>query len=189
MIGSLKELASAILVCQRCELNKYGSKPVPGDGPSNAKLFIVGEAPNREAELEGRPFVGWTGRIITQWLDYIGLSREEVYMTNAVKCVLREKHGKIRTNGLGPFNLVDCQYWLKKELEIVNSKIIVTVGAAALNSLLNTSVGKFHEEGFCQKVKGRFYCALFHPSRHSVPLRDDDRKILDQVRSLLNSEM
>jgi len=188
-IESLAELASFLGSCNKCELRGYGSKPVPGTGASNAKLFVVGEAPSYKAELERQPFVGWTGDYLARCLEYISLPREEVYMTNAVKCALREKTGNIRRNGHGPYgqHLLACHPWLEQELHIVNSKIVLAIGWAALNALLGISVGTFHQKGYCQEINGRFYCAIYHPGRHSGVLREEDKKMLDQIRSLLSS--
>lgn len=190
-IDSLQELAKKVTVCDRCELARLGSKPVPGEGSTNARIIFVGEAPNTQSERDGRPFVGWTGRALEQWLDYLGIPRHEVYVTNAVKCVLRESSGKADRSGYGPLShwLLACHRWLDQELSLVEAKVIITVGAAALNSLLNVSVSTFQAEGYSKKVKDRFYCALYHPGRHTAVLTDDEKKVLDEVRRLMQSEL
>jgi len=187
----LQELAKKVTVCGHCELGRLGSKPVPGKGSTNARIIFVGDAPNTQSERDGRPFVGWTGRALEQWLDYLGIPRHEVYVTNAVKCVLRESSGKADRSGYGPLShwLLACQRWLDQERSLVEAKVIITVGAAALNSLLNVSVSTFQAEGYSKKVKDRFYCALYHPGRHTAVLTDDEKKVLDEVRRLMESEL
>jgi DNA polymerase len=107
--NSLLQLQTAIKGCKKCHLSELGGKPVPGYGSLQASLFVVGEAPNKAAEAQNTPFVGWTGKVLSRWLEYLGLERDKVFLTNAVKCALRDNKGHIRTDGLGPWReLEDC---------------------------------------------------------------------------------
>jgi len=187
---SLLALQNDIRACNKCELHEYGGKPMPGCGPVETKLFLVGEAPTAYAERKGQLFVGGTGAAIDKWLDYLGLKREEVYLTNAVKCVLRERKDTVRTDGYGPYGnqLIKCKTWLIRELEIINPLIILTIGWSSLNSLLGKSISSFQTSGYCQSIGGRYYCAMYHPARHSTPLAEDDKRVLNEIQSLLEKE-
>lgn len=101
-MNSLEKLREKIVACERCDLRRLGSKPVLGDGSVDAQLIFVGEAPNTQSERDGKPFLGWTGRALEQWLEYLGISRSQIHVTNAVKCVLRENSGVVDRSGYWP---------------------------------------------------------------------------------------
>ncbi len=79
-------IVKEIVECKRCDLCKYRRKPVPGEGDLNAKVMFIGEAPGRQEDLAGRPFVGQAGKLLDEMLGIAGLKREEVFITNVVKC-------------------------------------------------------------------------------------------------------
>jgi uracil-DNA glycosylase len=86
LIETLEELYEKIVRCRKCEISKSRTNVVPGEGPADAYLMIVGEAPGKEEDLEGRPFVGRAGKLLNEMLAAIGIKREEVYVTNILKC-------------------------------------------------------------------------------------------------------
>lgn len=186
----LGKLAKELDECKRCELTTFGGKPFVGIGNLNAKLLLVGEAPTSYAERQRRPLIGGTGSAIDKWLNYLGIEREQVFMTNAVKCVLRDKPNIARTNGYGPYGhqLSACRHWLKQEIEIVEPIIVLTVGAAALNSLIGKSISVFHINGYCQQIGNRFYCAMYHPARHAKPLDEGDKRVLDNILEIMKRQ-
>lgn len=186
-IQCLEELANAIRDCDQCQLRERGSKPVPGHGAKDAKVFVVGEAPNREAELQGQPFVGGIERGLARRLEYLALRREEVYVTNAVKCVLRDKRGEVRT-GYGPSGeeILACRDWLLQEVRLVRPKILLTIGWAAAQSAFEAAVGKVQNQGKWLTPGGRYGFALYHFARSGVDLTDDDKKVLEELRLVLS---
>ena len=191
-IGSLKQLIDAISACDRCELAKYRVKLVPGYGPPNAKIFVVGEAPGLEAESQRKPFVGMYEPVIAGWLDYLELRRKDIYITNAVKCVLRGRNGKVRRDGVGPVgrSLLACRHWLILELRLVKPKIVVTLGWAAIQSLLGvSSIVAFRQQGYWREVNDLFYFTLYHPASGQrggiTKMPDDTKEDLDRLRTLL----
>lgn len=128
-LNPLLQLQTAIKGCNKCHLREPGGKPVPGYGPPHAILFVVSEAPNREAEAQNMPFVGWTGRVLTCWLEYLGLERDKVYITNAVKCALRDNEGRFRTDGYGPLGEQwICRDWLAEELRLIKPGVVLLIG-------------------------------------------------------------
>ncbi len=119
---------------------------MPGYGPPHAILFVVSEAPNREAEAQNMPFVGWTERVLTCWLEHLGLERDKVYITNAVKCALRDNEGRFRTDGYGPLGEQwICRDWLAEELRLIKPEVVLLTGWVATKSVLRMPIYKVQE--------------------------------------------
>jgi DNA polymerase len=188
----LEELADAIRACHRCELAKHRIASVPGCGPINAKIFFVGEAPNPEAEKQGTPFAGAYKLAMEQCLNALELNPEDIYITDVVKCVLRDSEGKVDRSGYGPggSSIPSCRYWLDQEIRLVNPRIIVMVGSAATNALFNESISAFRNKGYSREANGRFYLAMYHLSgcqrRGIVNVVDEKKDELDELRALLH---
>ena len=133
--------------CTRCELYKLGTQTVFGEGSEDADVMLVGEQPGDKEDLEGRPFVGPAGRLLDKALVEAGIDRSRAYVTNAVK------HFKWKQQGGGPGEggrtskrrlhqkpnreeMKACKPWLESELELVNPKVVICLGATAAQSLL-----------------------------------------------------
>jgi uracil-DNA glycosylase family 4 len=188
-LDSSLQLQAAIRRYNKCYLRELGGKPVPGYGPLGASLFIVGEAPNERAEAQNIPFVGWTGEVLSRWLENLGLDRDKVYMTNAVKCSLRDNKGRLRTDGLGPRGkeLQECRGWLAEELNLIKPKVVLLIGWAATQSVLRMPIYKAREYKTGYEAKDRRYFAIGHPGRRGVPLDKDSRVLLEQLRPFLST--
>lgn len=122
-------LVSEILSCTRCPLYSSRTRAVPGEGPLNASIMFVGEAPGRSEDLEGRPFVGSAGKLLDSLLSSIGVERDGVYITNVVKC---------RPPGnREPFDseVRACNPYLRRQISIIKPKIIVALGRIAGRTL------------------------------------------------------
>jgi DNA polymerase len=122
-------LVSEILSCTRCPLYSSRKRAVPGEGPLNASIMFVGEAPGRSEDLEGRPFVGSAGKLLDSLLSSIGVERDGVYITNVVKC---------RPPGnREPFDseVRACNPYLRRQISIIKPKIIVALGRIAGRTL------------------------------------------------------
>jgi DNA polymerase len=122
-------LVSEILSCTRCPLYSSRTRAVPGEGPLNASIMFVGEAPGRSEDLEGRPFVGSAGKLLDSLLSSIGVERGGVYITNVVKC---------RPPGnREPFDseVRACNPYLRRQISIIKPKIIVALGRIAGRTL------------------------------------------------------
>lgn len=122
-------LVSEILSCTRCPLYSSRTRAVPGEGPLNASIMFVGEAPGRSEDLEGRPFVGSAGKLLDSLLSSIGVERGSVYITNVVKC---------RPPGnREPFDseVRACNPYLRRQISIIKPKIIVALGRIAGRTL------------------------------------------------------
>jgi len=117
-----KKVAEEISRCRKCRLHKHRKNPVPGEGSLNTKIMFIGEAPGAKEDEEGRPFVGAAGKLLTTLLESIGLRRENVFITNVVKC--RPPHNRDPLDD----EINSCLPYLIEQINIVKPKIIVTLG-------------------------------------------------------------
>lgn len=121
--------------CMRCELHVGRTQTVFGEGDANASLMIVGEGPGAEEDRSGRPFVGRAGELLTKQIGAMGLSREHVYIANVVKC--RPPNNRTPT----PAEAATCGDYLRRQIEIIQPQVILTVGGPAAKLLLGTDLG------------------------------------------------
>ncbi len=132
---SLEELRAAIGDCQRCKLCSGRTHLVFGVGNPNAKLMFVGEGPGRDEDLQGEPFVGRAGQLLTDIITKgMGLKREDVYIANVVKCRPPENRNP------EPDEVAACEPFLKKQIDLIRPKIIVGLGKFAVQTLLQSKV-------------------------------------------------
>jgi uracil-DNA glycosylase len=137
---SLDDLASAVPSCRGCDLWRDATQAVFGEGPQNAGLVLVGEQPGDVEDREGEPFVGPAGRLLDRALVDAGLSREEVYVTNAVKHFRFTQRGKRRIHeGPARWQVAACQPWLLAELDAVRPRGLVVLGATAGKALYGSA--------------------------------------------------
>jgi DNA polymerase len=133
---SLKALRDAENGCRRCDLYKFATQAVPGEGPKNAPLMLIGEQPGNDEDLDGHPFVGPAGRVLDKALQEAGIDRKQVYVTNAVKHFKHEMRGKRRLHKRpDPGEIEACRWWQRIERELVKPKLMVALGATAARSV------------------------------------------------------
>lgn len=140
---SLDALQMGLGDCQRCGLCKTRTHIVFGEGSPEAKLMFVGEGPGESEDLQGRPFVGRSGQLLTKMIEAMGLSRSDVYIANVVKCRPPENRVPEREE------VATCKPFLLRQIEIIQPKILVTLGATSLSALLGEKV-------MMTKVRGVF---------------------------------
>jgi uracil-DNA glycosylase len=134
---NLTKLRSAAKECKACDLWKTGTQTVFGEGPASAEILFVGEQPGDKEDLAGKPFVGPAGRVFDEALEAAGIARELAYVTNAVKHFKWEARGKRRIHKKPNWSeMAACRPWLEAELEAVEPKVLVVLGATAAQSLL-----------------------------------------------------
>src|SRR3984885_1856752 len=174
VIKTLAQLHSAEAQCTRCPLYQFATQVVSGAGPTGARLMLVGEQPGDSEDLSGKPFVGPAGRILDRALQEAQITRREVYITNAVKHFKHEVRGKRRLHKRpNTAEVIQCKWWLDQELQIVNPRVVIALGATAARSLLGRSVtissarARTHELG-----DGKIAFVTIHPS-FLLRLRDD----------------
>lgn len=130
--ASLKELAAEAAACTRCDLYRRATATVFGEGRAGASLVLVGEQPGDMEDKQGHPFVGPAGRLLDEALKDSGISRQDAYVTNAVKHFKWQPRGKRRIhqrpNGT---EIMACRHWLEAELDVVSPQVVVALGATA----------------------------------------------------------
>lgn len=132
-------LRRAARSCRGCEAWRQGTQTVFGEGPTDAAIMLVGEQPGDREDLDGRPFVGPAGRVLDRALDRIGLGRDDVYLTNAVKHFRWEQRGKRRLHRKPSLaHIRACAPWLREELRVVAPDVLVLMGATAAQALLGS---------------------------------------------------
>lgn len=145
---TLNVLREAAAGCRACDLWKSGTRTVFGEGPPRGAVMMVGEQPGDQEDLSGRPFVGPAGGVLNRALEEAGISRQEVYVTNAVKHFKWEPRGKRRIHKKPNVSeIAACLPWLEAELGLVQPKIIVCLGATAAQALLGKQFRVSRERG------------------------------------------
>lgn len=144
--------------CTRCKLHKGRNKIVFGDGNPNAKLVFIGEGPGADEDAQGLPFVGRAGKLLTQMIEAMGLQRKDVYICNVVKCRPPEN----RTPE--PDEVEVCSPYLIRQIDAINPKVLVCLGAVAAKTLLETNRGITQFRGQWLEWRGRKLMATYHPA-------------------------
>jgi uracil-DNA glycosylase family 4 len=156
-MSALTQLCEEIIACRDCELAKYRTKVVPGEGAEDADLLFIGEAPGWHEDQQGRPFVGPAGQFLDQLLASIGLRREEVYIANVIKCRPPQNRDPL------PEEIQNCRKWLDRQIEIIQPQMIITLGRYSLARYFpNQSISKIH--GKPRKSGGVIYYPMYHPA-------------------------
>lgn len=128
----LEEISSEITACVRCKLSKKRKNAVPGDGDVHSKIVFIGEAPGKQEDLKGLPFVGSAGRLLDEFLQKIGLSRNTVYITNIVKC--RPPNNRDPT----PEEIAICtELYLARQVQAVQPQFLVMLGRHSATHVLS----------------------------------------------------
>ena len=156
-MNSIQQISDIISDCPNCNLAKTRFNAVPGQGNAKAKIMFVGEAPGKNEDLKGEPFIGIAGKKLSIALKSAGITREEVYITNIVKC--RPPNNRVPTS----IERDTCQEYLKKEIEIIKPKIICILGNTAFGSLLDgKEITKFR--GKIVSKDNQLYFLTVHPA-------------------------
>lgn len=157
----LEKLKTSVLDCKGCELHMRRKNLVFGNGNPESSLVFIGEAPGREEDEQGLPFVGEAGKLLTELLKSVGISRKDVYITNVIKCRPPNNRDPLADE------ITKCYEWLNKQIDILSPKIICTLGRYATYSLIGQlqygtpfSVvrNKLHQ------YKGATVIPTFHPA-------------------------
>jgi len=129
-MSEIDSIRSQVISCTKCSLSNTRTNAVPGKGNPKAEILFIGEAPGRNEDIKGEPFVGLAGKMLSEALESSGLSRDDVYITNVVKC--RPPNNRIPSQE----EKDACSQYLAKELEIIKPKITCIMGNTAYGSLL-----------------------------------------------------
>ena len=144
--------------CTRCKLHKGRHKIVFGDGSAKARLVFVGEGPGADEDAQGLPFVGRAGKLLTQMIEAMGLERKDVYICNVVKCRPPENRAP------EPDEVATCSPYLLRQIDVIQPRVIVCLGAVAAKTLLETNRGITQFRGQWLEWRGRKLMATYHPA-------------------------
>ena len=185
---TLEEARLAIGRCTRCPLYCDASQAVFGEGPSDARLMIVGEQPGDEEDIAGRPFVGPAGKVLNEALAEAGIVRGEVYVTNAVKHFKFTPRGKRRMHAKPNAGEIDhCRWWLDLERREVNPSVIVALGATAMRGVFGTSMKVSEMRGRAIDLGDRGQAVVtIHPS---YLLRLPDPALREEQREMFIEDL
>ena len=155
---TLESIRGDLGECTRCRLHKQRTKIVFGAGNPKAELIFVGEGPGHDEDLQGLPFVGRAGKLLTQIIEAMGLAREDVYIANIVKC--RPPENRLPEKD----EIATCAPFLFRQLGAISPKVVVCLGACAAHTLLatNQSISRFRGEWF--DFRGMRLLATYHPA-------------------------
>jgi DNA polymerase len=180
---SLEELRAAIGDCQRCKLCSGRTNLVFGVGNPHAALMFVGEGPGRDEDLQGEPFVGRAGQLLTDIITKgMGLKREDVYIANVVKCRPPENRNP------EPDEVAACEPFLKKQIDLIRPKIIVGLGKFAVQTLLQSKMPITKLRGNWHSYHGIKLMPTFHPAyllRNPADKKlvwEDIKKVIKEMR-------
>ena len=179
MSDLMDALRLQVISCTKCNLSKSRTNAVAGKGNYNAEIMFIGEAPGRNEDLKGEPFVGAAGKILTDALEYAGLSRDDVFITNIVKC--RPPNNRIPLEE----EKNSCQQYLIDELGIIKPKITCILGNTAYGSILGgDSITK--NRGKIIKKNNHLYFLTIHPA--AVIYSPDLKQVLkDDIKTLVKT--
>jgi len=155
---NLADLQRIALACTKCKLAGTRTQVVYGVGNPNADLMFIGEAPGRDEDLQGEPFVGRAGQLLTDIIKAMKLTRDDVYITNVVKCRPPENRNP------DPDELESCRPYIRRQVELIKPRVIVTLGKFALQSLLEKSYSITAARGQWLDYHGIKVMPTFHPA-------------------------
>ena len=154
---TIEEIANRIKDCQDCPLHQTRTNPVPGEGPPNAEIVFIAEGPGHHEDEQGRPFVGQAGKKLEELLDSIGMTRDEVFITNMIKCRPPENRDP------HPSEIAACKKHLDQQLEAINPPLIVTLGRFSLTKFLPGETIS-NASGKLRRKDGRNIYPIIHPA-------------------------
>ena len=164
---SWEQLEADIASCGKCRLCETRNNVVPGEGNPKARLMFIGEGPGRDEDLQGRPFVGRSGELLTRMIAAIGLERSEVYICNIVKCRPPQNRNP------EPDEAAACMNYLRAQFALVRPQVVVLLGKVACRYVLKEEISVMREHGRWYERKGSWFMPTYHPS---ALLRDPSKK-------------
>ena len=172
----LKEVAAEVSTCASCDLCKSRTRAVPGEGNPQAKILFIGEGPGFHEDKQGRPFVGPSGQLLQELLKSINLKREDVFITNVVKCRPPDNRDPL------PSEIDACNDYLDRQIAAIQPLVIVTLGRHSMAKFFSgEKISAIH--GRPRKKDGYICIPMFHPAAalrtesYKIALREDFKKI------------
>lgn len=175
---TLPILRQAIQLCEGCDLRLHATHAVFGEGPPKARIFMIGEQPGNEEDLQGLPFVGPAGQMLDRALKDSSIDRTEVYVTNVVKHFKFEERGKRRLHKKpASTEIRACRPWLEAEVQLVRPRVIVCLGATAAQALFGSAFRVTKKRGV--PLEHRWAPQVFATIHPSAILRAQDKQARD----------
>lgn len=172
----LERIAAEVRQCTKCLLHRGRTHAVPGDGPADAKIMFIGEAPGFHEDQQGVPFVGAAGRFLEDLLEMIGMTRDQVYIANVIKCRPPANRDPL------PEEIESCEPYLDQQIEIISPQMVVTLGRFSMARFFQEAkISQIH--GQARRIDGIICYPMYHPAAalHQPSLRstveDDMRRI------------
>ena len=185
-MSQLTELYDQVRACEKCQLSQSRTMAVPGEGPEDARILFIGEAPGFHEDRQGRPFVGAAGNYLNELLAKVGLKREAVYIANVVKCRPPGNRDPL------PDEIATCRPYLDRQIDLLRPRLIVTLGRFSMERYFpGASISRIH--GQPKRVGSVIYYPMFHPAaalhqpRWKTLLDDDFARIpglLEQLEQI-----
>lgn len=176
----LEALAEEIAQCTRCLLHRGRTKTVPGEGPEDADIMFIGEAPGFHEDQQGRPFVGSAGSFLEELLANIGLKREDVFIANVIKCRPPGNRDPL------PEEIEACKPFLDRQIELIEPKMVVTLGRFSMaRAFPKARISRIH--GQPRKIGGILYYPMYHPAAalHQPSLRRTIEEDMQAIPDLI----
>ena len=169
-MDTLDEIARRVRVCTDCSLSKSRTHAVPGEGPADSQIVLIGEGPGYQEDRQGRPFVGPAGKFLEELLSSVGFGREQVFIANMVKCRPPDNRDPL------PAEIAACSKYLDRQIELIDPKLVVTLGRFSLAKYIpKESISKAH--GKARTVDGRTIYPIMHPA--AALHRQEFRKVIE----------
>ena len=159
-VPDLREIAAVVKKCSRCELSRTRNQAVPGSGNSAADWMFIGEAPGQNEDEQGLPFVGRAGKLLDAMIKALGMSREDVFIANVVKCRPPGNRDPL------PEEITNCQPYLQQQLDLVRPKVIVALGRISAQALLSSaeSLGSMRGQVYEYGKQATPLVVTYHPA-------------------------
>jgi uracil-DNA glycosylase family 4 len=175
-VSDLDVLAEEVAKCTRCLLHQGRTRAVPGEGPDDADILFIGEAPGFHEDQQGRPFVGAAGRFLEELLASIDLKREQVFIANVIKCRPPGNRDPL------PEEIEACKPFLDRQIELIKPQLVVTLGRFSMaRAFPKARISHIH--GQPRKIGGVIYYPMYHPAAalHQPSLR---RTVVEDMRRI-----
>ncbi len=186
--AGVADLAAAAARCSGCDLYRHASRTVFGRGPADARVVMVGEQPGDQEDRQGAPFVGPAGEVFDRALAEVGIARDRLYVTNAVKHFKYVRRGPRRIHQTpGAADLAACRPWIEAELGLIGPEILVCLGATASRALLGSGFRLMRDRGrWVDSPWARRTIATLHPS---AVLRGEDEAAQGRLYAMLRDDL
>ena len=181
----LKPIAAEISACKKCALHKTRTNTVPGQGHESPDIMFIGEAPGADEDAQGLAFVGRAGKLLTKMIEAMGLSREEVFIGNILKCRPPDNRAPL------PEEMAMCMPYLLRQIQVLKPKVIVAMGNTSVKSLLKTDTGITKLRGEWTEFEGVPFMPTYHPAYllRNPPMKKDCWEDLKSVLKKLGRKV